>query len=171
MSCSAWVLSKLDYDSFKTDIVSGVDLNAKNSFGKSFLHYERDIRKVKLALKHGADINIQDDIEGYTPLMASIASRPSLFIFLLENGADITIKNKYCRDVFEEIIHEFDAIYEHHVCNCNLPKQHGKCRKCVWFDELHEIQDYLYNYVNKRITLFELMKPCLEESDKQRRFQ
>jgi len=171
MTCSAGVLSRLDYDSFKINMVSGVDLNAKNAFGKCFLHYEKDIRKVKLALKHGANINIQDDVEGYTPLMSSIATRPGLFKFLLENGADITIKNKYCRDVFEEIIHEFDVIYKNYVCNCNLPKQHKKCRKCVWFDELYEIQDYLYNHVNKRITLFDLMLPCLEESDKKRRFQ
>lgn len=172
MPNSFWILYRSSYDDFKSKLTHNViDLNTKNEFGKTFLHYEEDIKKIKLALKHGADINIQDDENGDTPLMRSISEKPLLFKFLLDNGSDIEIKNKAGRNIHDEIIHEFDVISDSHTCNCNLPMQHKKCRKCKWYDELNEMKDYLDNHVNKKITLFELMKPCLEESDKQRRFQ
>lgn len=52
------------------------------------------LEKVKKEISNGADVNIQDDY-GWTPLMRAVDGKKyNIVRFLINTGADISIKNK-----------------------------------------------------------------------------
>jgi len=167
------ISTKIPYDKLEEIFKNGFDLNTKNVHGKTFLFYQSKIEKIDLALRYGADINVQASYNGDTLLMNSIGSKSDAFKFILDNGSDITIKNRNGNDIHKELKQEIKTICENYECNCyreNFFKKDKKCFKCTSLDDLYDMQDYLDNYINKRISLFEIMIPCLEEDNKKQRF-
>jgi len=75
----------------------GADLNAKNKYGWTPLHYAALNGRVDIVatlLEHGADPNVQDKF-GRTPLhLAASEGRVDVVRLLLERGADPTVKDK-----------------------------------------------------------------------------
>lgn len=64
-----------------------------------------DLKKVKLLLSKGADLNYRDD-EGFTALMLSITNeRSDIFRYLLDQGADVNIEDG---DNFTALTHSLD---------------------------------------------------------------
>ncbi|MGZ6255369.1 MAG: ankyrin repeat domain-containing protein [Candidatus Chromulinivorax sp.] len=65
---------------------TGADVNARNIFGQTPLHYAQTAEQTKQLLVAGADVNARDD-DGWTPLhMAETAAKTEL---LLAAGADV----------------------------------------------------------------------------------
>jgi len=91
---------------------SYVDVNAKDEFGKTALHYacanpiqnkEKYKQLIKMLIKKGANINAQDK-RGFTPLHEIIfAKNTNLFIFLIKN----TESNLYKKSKSERILFTF----------------------------------------------------------------
>jgi len=56
---------------------------------------DNDIDAVEALIAAGADVNMQDDMMGYTPLyLAVTANHPDMAELLISNGADINKKDK-----------------------------------------------------------------------------
>ncbi len=102
---------KLQLKLSKLLLQNGIDINSKNSegktalmlitriididsfYGKEFL--ERQMELMQFLLDNGSDINIQDN-KGKTALMYAIESKnKKIAEFLLANGADATIKDNF----------------------------------------------------------------------------
>lgn len=167
------ISTKIPYDELEEIFKNGFDLNTKNVHGKSFLFYQSKIEKVELALRYGADINIQATYNGDTPLMQSIASNSDMFKFMLDNGSDITLKNRNGCDIRKELKQEIKIMCENYDCNChreNFMEKDKKCFRCGSLDDLYVMQDYLENYIKKRISLFEIMFDELNLNNKKQRF-
>ncbi|MDR1481613.1 MAG: ankyrin repeat domain-containing protein, partial [Synergistaceae bacterium] len=64
-----------------------VDLALIKNRRRDGIQVELDEEKIRALVKHGADVNMRD-ATGKTPLMRALDT-PSLFAFLLENGADV----------------------------------------------------------------------------------
>ncbi|EAY13858.1 ankyrin repeat protein, putative [Trichomonas vaginalis G3] len=79
-------------------ISNGADINAKNKYELTPLHYAaRDNRKetAEILISNGADINAKDK-DGCTPLhYAARDNRKETAEILISNGADINAKDKY----------------------------------------------------------------------------
>ena len=78
-------------------LAKGVNVNLKNSDGRSVLHTAVLFCPglINLLLEKGADINIQEDKQGDTPLHVAIKhNRLKAIKILIENGSDINAKNK-----------------------------------------------------------------------------
>lgn len=80
-------------------LTKGADVHYKNDQGFTALHFaiwHNDSEKViSMLLKKGADID-SPDAEGYTPLHWAARNRkPDTVKFLLDNGADYSLKNYY----------------------------------------------------------------------------
>ncbi|MBT3393777.1 MAG: hypothetical protein HN411_01535 [Waddliaceae bacterium] len=79
-------------------IHGAVDINAKNDFGMTSLHYAvlgGYVESVSILLENGANIDAQN-IEGYTPLhLAAIIRNPAIIKLLVEKGADVSAKSIY----------------------------------------------------------------------------
>ena len=63
-------------------------VNAPGSDGMSPLHFAATPRIAELLLAHGADINLRDRDHNGTPAQWTIASRPEVCQYLLEQGAE-----------------------------------------------------------------------------------
>ena len=85
-----------DLNKVKELIKSGVNLNAKDTFGGTALIIASNIGHteiVKLLIKSGSDVNIASN-DGRTALMkASLKGNTDIVKLLLENGADSDIQN------------------------------------------------------------------------------
>jgi len=80
-------------------IQAGINVNIKNEFGEPVLSIAIPTRSaieiIKLLLAHEADINARyEQFYNSTPLMLAIeAHRPEVIKFLIDHGADVTLKN------------------------------------------------------------------------------
>ena len=96
-------------EALKIMLSEGFDVNAKDSAGWTALHYVAYFYHnrfsgvyfdrcgmAKILLEAGADVNAQN-IDGVTPLMLSLCSKYdlSMFLILMEHGADLEILDKY----------------------------------------------------------------------------
>ncbi|HVS35085.1 MAG TPA: ankyrin repeat domain-containing protein [Gemmataceae bacterium] len=81
-----------DADAVKTLLDGGADVNAKNPYGATALHFAADkgyIEVVKVLLKHKADVNVKDTFYKASPLdWAVMRGRTEVVGALLEAGAD-----------------------------------------------------------------------------------
>jgi ankyrin repeat protein len=72
---------------------AGVDVNAKDDFGQTVLHYaasKGDLEIIKRLIATGADINAEENELGYTPLhIALVMSKEEAALELINAGADI----------------------------------------------------------------------------------
>ena len=78
----------------KVLLAHGAYVDARCIFGRTVLHraaYYGNIEAMKVLLMHGAEIDVRD-ISGRTPLHEA-ASRGESPVVLVENGADISLKN------------------------------------------------------------------------------
>lgn len=87
-----------DLNVLKLLVAEGADLQLRNNFGQSVLHYAAwyDFRPdmLRFLLAQGMDIDIRDNY-GNTPFLRAAEDSPSvdLLDFLLQNGADIRARN------------------------------------------------------------------------------
>ncbi|KAJ0412891.1 hypothetical protein ATCC90586_002521 [Pythium insidiosum] len=71
-----------------------------------------DIDAVKQFLANGGDVNIKDEF-GYTPLQAAVSyNHLELVLFLLSNGASVTLVSQPFDEAIEEEHTELIALYE-----------------------------------------------------------
>lgn len=82
-----------------TDGIKGIDVNAKDDFGNTYLHYasyygKYDIVNFLITIE-GIDINVKNSA-GDTPLhYASGYGHPEIVKVLIFSGAEVNIKNNY----------------------------------------------------------------------------
>ena len=91
------LLSKVrdnDLEAVKTLIAAGADVNQEDDMmGYTPLSLAKNIEMMKVLISAGANINYQDKRMGYTHLMMALNNcKPEVASFLIENGADITLK-------------------------------------------------------------------------------
>jgi len=81
-----------DIKKIKLEISKGTNLNFKNYFGWTALHYavvKNSEEMIKPLIKNGADINIGDEKRGQTPLhFAAMTGKKQAVELLLLNNAD-----------------------------------------------------------------------------------
>jgi ankyrin repeat protein/DNA-binding transcriptional ArsR family regulator len=80
-------------DAMKLLIANGADVKAENEFGATALHWSTgDVRKVRLLLEQGAEVNKASKL-GRTPLLVAAATNGTLesVKLLLEKGADVNV--------------------------------------------------------------------------------
>ncbi len=82
-------------EQMKMLIAAGADVNAKDEYGRTALHYalyERQtaMQKIKMLIDAGADVNAEDK-EGETPLMHATAEQMKV---LIAAGANVNAKDK-----------------------------------------------------------------------------
>ena len=86
-------------DDLQTAIMNGADVNGKDRFGATPLHYaiaEKRLEVISVLLKHGADVTAQD-VDGRTPLHYAVENNlPKVAEELLKkNRAVISIGDKF----------------------------------------------------------------------------
>jgi ankyrin repeat protein len=86
-------------DDLQTAIMSGVDINEKDRFGATPLHYaiaEKSLEAISLLLKHGADVTAQDG-DGKTPLHYAVEHNLPMVAeeLLKKNPAVISIADRF----------------------------------------------------------------------------
>jgi ankyrin repeat protein len=103
-------LNKEDWDDIDASKVQdlikrGADVNSKNNYGLTPLHFssiENHIELAKLLLERGADVKAKDN-DGYTPLhLASISNYIELAKLLIDRGADVNAKDNEGRTPFDK---------------------------------------------------------------------
>ena len=99
----------LQNNSGATPLLEFLDRNV-GPFPINSKQVEYIIDTVKLLLEYGADINLTENIQGLTPLMVASTycfddkdNKMNVIKFLLDNGADIYIKDKQGYDIFNNI--------------------------------------------------------------------
>ncbi len=87
-----------DLEKVKAILDSGVDVDARDSFGGTALHaamFQDDMEIVRVLIDHGFDVNAQGSANGFTPLHDAVwADNLPAAKLLIENGADPSIRNK-----------------------------------------------------------------------------
>ena len=93
------------YNSAKTLVSLGVDVDAQNLSGKSALSDACKMAKKRIAIlliESGANVNLADSL-GRTVLMDAISGQnEGMISLLLENGADVTIQDMNGRNSYHE---------------------------------------------------------------------
>lgn len=84
---------KKNPDVVKLFIENNADVNAKDRHGRTPLFYARD-ESIALLVKAGAEINYQTS-KGDTVLIWALQTNPRMVKALIDNGADVNIKNNY----------------------------------------------------------------------------
>jgi len=91
-----WGCTPLHYQrnigSLKVLIEAGADVNARNDWGFTPLYFEKDNGYIKLLIDAGANVNARNE-DGDTPL--HLCRDEYYVIELIEAGADMKIKNNY----------------------------------------------------------------------------
>ena len=86
-------------DEFYAAIKAGADLNARDMWGETPLHYaamEGYTDSVNVLLEAGADVNAREGFIGNTPLHnAASCGHEEISKTLIRAGADVNAKNKY----------------------------------------------------------------------------
>jgi ankyrin repeat protein len=80
-----------NYELAKFLIGYGADVNAKNNFNGTPLHYAESLKMTKLLVENGADVNAQTNTEYETKLHTCV--NPEEAKYLLEHGADPHLRN------------------------------------------------------------------------------
>lgn len=158
---------------------------------QTFLHVNHDYDKAKLAIKYRADVNAQNSY-GDTPLMECINNHGLAYRCLLENGANLYIKNNYGDDIFsfldKKIIKHKESKneYKKHIRTFRYTKNRhtkGSNNHMHDFFKLKDLEDkflehqriyHFYmdrkdyiigHYYNRNVTFFQLMTPFLNKKE------
>ena len=103
----------LDVNKIQKYISKGIDLDKKDEKGKTILFYlcsKRKLEAIKLLLKNGASLYIEDNFRRTVLDEAIERSDGVMLRFLLENGFDINRKNSTERTVLQDVA--LDANYK-----------------------------------------------------------
>lgn len=89
-------------------LAAGVDVNLHDYFDDRLKNSERNVKRVKLLLDHGANVNLQTD-RGWTLLhTAAYYGHVDLVQLLLDYGADVNSKNKKGRTPLHLAVYNMD---------------------------------------------------------------
>lgn len=89
-------------------LAAGVDVNLDDYFDGRVKNSERNVKRVKLLLDHGVNVNLQTDC-GWTLLhTAAYYGHVDLVELLLDHGADVDSKNKKGRTPLHLAIYNMD---------------------------------------------------------------
>jgi ankyrin repeat protein len=82
-----------DLTGVQAELDKGVDVNAKDEFGRTPLHYAATKEIAELLIAKGADVNAKD-MPGFTPLhRAARFSRYEIAKLLISKGADVNARD------------------------------------------------------------------------------
>ena len=88
-----------DLEKLKVKLEDGIDVNDRSGEYRYPIHKAvllKDTNIVKLFLDYNADINIQEPLQGNTPINLAIFNKDLQMVnFLKENGANLNIKNSW----------------------------------------------------------------------------
>lgn len=88
-----------DLEKLKIKLEDGIDVNDRSGEYRYPIHKAvllKDTNIVKLFLDYSADINIQEPLQGNTPINLAIFNKDFKMVnFLKENGANLEIKNSW----------------------------------------------------------------------------
>ncbi|WP_297433904.1 ankyrin repeat domain-containing protein [uncultured Cetobacterium sp.] len=88
-----------DLEKLKLKLENGIDVNDRSGEYRYPIHKAvllKDTDIVKLFLDYNADINIQEPLQGNTPINLAIFNKDFQMVsFLKENGANLEIKNSW----------------------------------------------------------------------------
>lgn len=88
-----------DLEKLKAKLEDGIDVNDRSGEYRYPIHKAvllKDTNIVKLFLDYNADINIQEPLQGNTPINLAIFNKDLQMVnFLKENGANLDIKNSW----------------------------------------------------------------------------
>ena len=88
-----------DLEKLKIKLEDGIDVNDRSGEYRYPIHKAvllKDTNIVKLFLDYSADINIQEPLQGNTPINLAIFNKDFKMVnFLKENGANLDIKNSW----------------------------------------------------------------------------
>ncbi len=88
-----------DLEKLKLKLENGIDVNDRSGEYRYPIHKAvllKDTNIVKLFLDYNADINIQEPLQGNTPINLAIFNKDFQMVsFLKENGANLEIKNSW----------------------------------------------------------------------------
>ena len=88
-----------DLEKLKIKLEDGIDVNDRSGEYRYPIHKAvllKDTNIVKLFLDYSADINIQEPLQGNTPINLAIFNKDFKMVnFLKENGANLNIKNSW----------------------------------------------------------------------------
>lgn len=88
-----------DLEKLKAKLEDGIDVNDRSGEYRYPIHKAvllKDTNIVKLFLDYNADINIQEPLQGNTPINLAIFNKDLQMVnFLKENGANLNIKNSW----------------------------------------------------------------------------
>ena len=110
-----------DLEKLKLKLENGIDVNDRCGEYRYPIHKAvllKDTDIVKLFLDYNADINIQEPLQGNTPINLAIFNKDFQMVsFLKENGANLEIKNSWGMTSLEYATYlknnmSFDDIYD-----------------------------------------------------------
>lgn len=88
-----------DLEKLKLKLENGIDVNDRSGEYRYPIHKAvllKDTDIVKLFLDYNADVNIQEPLQGNTPINLAIFNKDFQMVsFLKENGANLEIKNSW----------------------------------------------------------------------------
>jgi ankyrin repeat protein len=128
----------------------GVDVNVTDCYGSTPLLAASElglIDVVKLLLSHGANLNAISPVMGWTAFqVACLNKNTELADFLLESGADVSIKSAYQQEMFKSLF-EMPVIFEkvmERITDFNVPILHAICE----VDNYEMLVEYINNGYN-----------------------
>jgi len=87
-----------NFDAVRTAIANGIDVNTFSEEGQTALYiaaWRGDVEMVRILLQAGADCEIRDEINGWTPLMeAACGAQAEAVKALIDAGADVNAKTE-----------------------------------------------------------------------------
>ena len=111
-----YLCQKIKNFDFRSTIIeymvdNGADVHATDSNGRTALHHMVSYKYTEPAgaiIKHGANVNVKEPTNGYTPLYVALVSRATVGMIqlLLKSGADVTMlsdDDKGCGAIYASI--------------------------------------------------------------------
>lgn len=151
------------YKTIEIYLKSGFDVDIIDRYGKPFLHrvldHDRnDIKKIKLLIRYGVNVNARCRKTGDTALhKAVLFANDQVMKLLLENGANPLLINNQGFDVFD-ILHKKIELYESKICSCeHIGGKFMKCFTCMILPLAYDYKNVLNYYRNKNQTMFDMM--------------